>query len=242
MATGVSYAHTQPITCSSCGRGFEFAVWLIVDIAERPDLLARIRDGTIHVVVCSHCGAELGYANAPLLVYTPSPPAGRAGEGPPRWGRAEVGAFSSPPAQGTTAAQDREHAVGLVNLLREGLGDEWRDTWVAKGLPNVPRAMLPAVLSDDPEAALRKLAEGVQAELERLRREDRKPSPGWRRQLARRRSLGRRPLPPGRRPKEGSFPYHKKTPSGPICPPKPAKPSLPARPWPTCPRMRAPAP
>ena len=76
------------------------------------------------------------------------------------------------PAQRTSAEQDQEQAVGLVGLLRERLGLAWQDDWLARGLPNLPRAMLPAALSDDPGAALRELAAGVQAELERLRQED----------------------------------------------------------------------
>lgn len=94
MATGVSYAQTQPLVCPACGRRFDLAVWLIVDTAERPDLVARIRDGTIHAVVCPGCGAELGHADAPLLVYTPAPPTkqGRGGGSPSPLRRRPIGA------------------------------------------------------------------------------------------------------------------------------------------------------
>lgn len=61
-AAGVSYAQTHPLACPACGRGFDFALWLLVDTAERPDLVERIRAGTLHDIVCPHCGAEVGQA------------------------------------------------------------------------------------------------------------------------------------------------------------------------------------
>ena len=80
----ISYAQAQAITCPACGRGFDFAVWLIVDTAGRPDLLARIRAGTLHDITCPHCGAAVGQADAPLLLYSPSPFQGEGrGGGPP---------------------------------------------------------------------------------------------------------------------------------------------------------------
>lgn len=187
MSAGVSYAQSVALTCSSCGRGFDFAIWLIVDTAERPDLLDRIRNETLHAIVCPHCQAELGHADAPLLIYTPSPRAGRAGEGPsapragrdgvgdlppPSWGRAGVGGLLFSPAQHTTAEQDREHAAGLLDLLRTRLGDAWQGDWPPQNLAVVPQALLPVALADDPVAALRRMLPEVQAALERLRREN----------------------------------------------------------------------
>jgi len=79
---GVSYAQTTPVTCPACGHRFDFAVWLIVDTAGWPDLLDRIRGGTLHDVTCPACGHALGRADAPLLLYSPSPLSG----GGPGWG------------------------------------------------------------------------------------------------------------------------------------------------------------
>ncbi len=164
----VSYAETAPVTCPACGHGFEFDVWLIVDAAGRPDLLARIREGTLHDVTCPACGQEIGRADAPLLLFlrpSPATSGGGAGGG----GRPPL-LFS--PAERTSSEQDRQQAMELVRLLRQRLGDAWQDAWLAEGLPNVPRALLPAALSDDPEAELRRMAEQAAAELERLRQED----------------------------------------------------------------------
>ncbi len=161
----IFYAQTTPVTCPACGHGFDFAVWLIVDAAERPDLVQRIRAGALHDVTCPRCAAAIGGVDAPLLVYTPAA-GGRGDPVPPR------PAIIFSPSQGTTVEQDQQQAAGLVGLLRERLGGAWQDDWLAQGLPNLPREILPTALSDDPGAALREMAEGVQAELERLRQED----------------------------------------------------------------------
>ena len=50
-----SYAETLTLTCAACGRDFEAKFWLIVDMAEQPDLqvqghiglLAAFHDGII---------------------------------------------------------------------------------------------------------------------------------------------------------------------------------------------------
>ena len=84
-----SFFQTASLTCPQCGRAFSAEVWLIVDTVERPDLLARIRDGTLHTFPCPGCGHE-EQVDAPLLLYTP----------PPRRGRAGVGVSSSPRRNG----------------------------------------------------------------------------------------------------------------------------------------------
>ena len=170
-----SFAQETEQTCSQCGQTFSADVWLIVDVAERPDLLERIRKGTLHDLPCPHCG-HWGAVDAPLLVLRP-------GQEPPLL-------FS--PAQGTTTEQDREQDAGLVGALRERLGDAWQDEWVRQGLPGVPHPMLPVALSDDPEVTLRQAAEQARQELERLQEED----PEAYRQLekAARQALGATPL------------------------------------------------
>ncbi|MBO9392267.1 CpXC domain-containing protein, partial [Caldilinea sp.] len=136
-----SFSQVAELTCSRCHRTFAAEVWLIVDAAGRPDLLARIRAGTLHTFTCPGCGHE-EQVDAPLLLYTPSPSQAEGrGEGPERaHGRPPL-LFS--PAQGTTAEQDQEHAAGLVGLLQERMGPAWRDEWLAQGLPGVPRPLLP---------------------------------------------------------------------------------------------------
>ncbi len=147
---------SQPISlpCPRCGATLQAELYLIIDIAERPDLVEKIKDGTIHEIVCPNCG-PIGQADAPLLIY-------RAG--------GEVLLFS--PAQQTTDEQDQEHARALVARLRETLGPAWRNDWLARGLPGVPRPLLPLALSEDPQQALEQLQQQAAQALERLRHEN----------------------------------------------------------------------
>ena len=150
-----SRAEESEITCPECGDSFIAQVWLIIDTAGRPDLVERIRAGTLHDHHCPHCGHQ-GSIDAPLLLYRP-------GEQP---------RLMLSPARGTTTEQDREQAAGLLGTVRASLGDEWNVAWVADGLPAVPRDLLPGVLSDDPESALHELGERIGRHTERLRDED----------------------------------------------------------------------
>jgi hypothetical protein len=150
----VSFSQHTDVTCPTCGTKFTAEVWLIVDVGGRPDLLERMRARTLHDITCPNGHSHT--VDAPLLVYRP-------GKDPPVL-------FS--PARRTTEEQDREQAGGLVGMVRERLGDAWRDEWVAQGLRGAPRDLLPAALSDDPEAAMRELAERARAEMERLRQDD----------------------------------------------------------------------
>ena len=131
-----SHAEAAALPCRACGKMFECEVWIIVATAERPDLLARMRAGTLHELTCPHCG-RADTLNAPLLVYRP-------GAEPPLL-------FS--PARGGSREQDEEQAMALLGMFREGLGGEWRDEWLAQGLAGVAREALPALLDDDPTTA-----------------------------------------------------------------------------------------
>ena len=141
-----SYAESPTLTCPSCQRVFDAEVYLIVDLAARPDLADRLRAETLHTFACPHCGHEVEL-DAPVLVYAASPLPLGEGSG--------VRVLFSP-AQNTTTSQDREHAGSLLAHLRESLGDAWQDEWLAGGLPGIPRALLPMMLIGDSlnEAAL----------------------------------------------------------------------------------------
>ncbi|MBE7533681.1 MAG: tetratricopeptide repeat protein [Ardenticatenaceae bacterium] len=149
-----SLSQTASLTCPQCEQPFDAAIWLMVDASEHPDLLPRLRAGTLHDTPCPHCGHE-GEVDAPVLLYRP-------GETPPLL-------FS--PAQQTSQEQDQAQAVGLLRVLHEALGDAWQDGWLEE-MPVVPRPLLPAALSDDPETALQQMAAQVEQELERLRQEN----------------------------------------------------------------------
>lgn len=171
----VSRADQVALTCSQCGSEFTAQVWLIVDGAAQPDLLARARDGTLDDAPCPQCG-HVNQADAPLLLFRP-------GAEPPIL-------FS--PAQQTDRAQDEEHARELVAQLRHGLGDAWQDAWLAEGLPGVERAMLPVALSDDPEGALREMQAQAAAALEEMRQND--PEAFAQMEAEMRRALAQQPL------------------------------------------------
>jgi hypothetical protein len=121
------------LRCRACGEVVEGEVWIIIDVAERPDLLARLRAGTLHEMTCPGCG-HMATVNAPLLVYRP--------EMEP--------ALLFSPARGGNLAQDEEQATALVGMFRENVGGEWRDEWLVRGLTGAAREALPLLLGDDP--------------------------------------------------------------------------------------------
>lgn len=117
-----SFATTANLTCDHCGQPFTTDLWLIADAVERPDLLARIRAGTLHAVPCPHCHAT-NQSDAPLLAYRPE-------QEPtlifvPRWGSDE--------------ATQRQDAQQLIAILKANLGATWQKHWLdeADTLPPV---------------------------------------------------------------------------------------------------------
>ncbi|MEJ5241402.1 MAG: CpXC domain-containing protein, partial [Anaerolineales bacterium] len=164
-----SYARPTDLPCPQCGHTFHAELWLILDAAERPDLLDRLRRGELHTLTCPHCG-HTAEADVPLLLFFPKEPLRLVDPQTGARGPEVKILFSL--ARRATPQQNQQHAQALLAHLRQILGDAWQDEWVAQGIPGVPREMLPALLSPDPQAALRELAERQQRELERLRRED----------------------------------------------------------------------
>lgn len=64
----ISYAEAVPLTCPRCGTAFTNDTPIIVDGGERPDLVARILDDTLHDTLCPNCG-QAGRVPAPLLYH-----------------------------------------------------------------------------------------------------------------------------------------------------------------------------
>ncbi len=157
-----SYAQPADLPCPNCHQTFHAELWLILDAAERPDLIERLRAGELHTLTCPHCG-HTAQADAPLLLFFPNSPL-PLGEGP------GVRLLFSP-ARRTTAEEDRQHARELLTRLRQSLGEAWQDEWV-EGMQVVPRELLLLILSDDPESVLRQMAEKAARALEQLRQED----------------------------------------------------------------------
>ena len=103
------------ITCPSCGSDFSALLWVIVDVAESPELVASIRDDSIHYVTCSRCGHGVGQADAPLLIY-------RLGYKPPIL-------FS--PCWTDTGDEGKESCLFLMTELEKSLGDSLKDSAIA---------------------------------------------------------------------------------------------------------------
>lgn len=64
----ISYAESVPLACPSCGTPFKTDTYIIVDGGERPDLVKRILDDTLHDTICPQCG-QPGRVAAPLLYH-----------------------------------------------------------------------------------------------------------------------------------------------------------------------------
>lgn len=107
----------QPVTlsCSRCQRPAAINVWLIVDTAERPDLVDCIRDGSLRVHRCDRCGHEKKL-DAPLLLHDPD--------------RRRV--FFIPPAAGSEKKARKMGAVLLRQLAEvfDGPPDYFNDVRV----------------------------------------------------------------------------------------------------------------
>lgn len=137
-----SLAQPADLNCPRCKRPFTGEIWLILDAAERPDLLERAAQGRLHVITCPHCGFE-GMLGASVLVYRP--------------GSEPVLAYS--PAHQIDEAQEQEQMYGLVSLLRQSLGADWRHEWLDEMLQVPPRA-LPTFLRQGASAAQQELDQG----------------------------------------------------------------------------------
>jgi hypothetical protein len=129
----ISYAQRDTQFCSACGKAFETEVWLLVDVDAREDLRERVIRDTIHDIACSHCGATVLSARAPLVVYQP-------GE--------KLIIFS--PAPFEEARRNQEQARQLLGMMQRRLGEQFRRC----ALVMVPRQRLGlAVVAGLPRAA-----------------------------------------------------------------------------------------
>jgi hypothetical protein len=64
----ISYAEPVPLSCPRCQTPFVNETYIIVDGVERPDLVARILDDTLHDARCPTCN-QTGRVPAPLLYH-----------------------------------------------------------------------------------------------------------------------------------------------------------------------------
>ena len=134
-----SFAQTTDLTCSQCGQSFQAEIWQVVDTNERPDLLIKIEQESIHYFSCPHCQNEMP-VDAPLLLY-------RLGDWPKI-------IFSPTPK--ASKEQKMQQANDLLGILRKGLAETWSNEWL-KNIATVPRPVLAIFLTEGSESAAARL-------------------------------------------------------------------------------------
>ena len=139
----LSVSQPASLTCPQCKTPFNVEVWLTVDAGERPDLAARCRDGSIHVVTCPN--GHSGMLGAPLLYHD----------------RAKQQLFLAYPP-GMPEAEIQSAGNQLVQKLRSQLlilpGSSYLDAPKA-----VPLELLSAAIDDKLEEAMAELQAQAEA-------------------------------------------------------------------------------
>ncbi len=170
-----SFAQPVELTCVGCQTAFNDEIWLIVDAAERPDLVERIADETLHLAQCPSCGMEHPL-DAPLLFHAAAD---------------ELLVFAS--AEQSTSENDQQIAQQLGRQLIASISVAERATYLTtaqlvRGVDGLRRilfgaeaiegdelsAALPALMRASSPAAVRAVAEahpvlGTVEALEHLR-------------------------------------------------------------------------
>src|SRR5271157_649290 len=131
----ISFAKITDLSCPQCGQIFQAEVWQIIDSGERPDLLRKVEQETIHTFSCRQCHHEQS-PDKPLLLY--------------RLGAWPKIIFS--PSQKASKEQKLQQANDLLSLLRDSLAETWSNEWL-KHVATVPRPVLSIFLREGPESA-----------------------------------------------------------------------------------------
>ena len=63
-----SYSAEIDYSCESCGKETTVQTWLIIDAAEKPDLIEQVKNETLHKLDCPGCGEPIPL-DPPLLLY-----------------------------------------------------------------------------------------------------------------------------------------------------------------------------
>jgi CHAT domain-containing protein len=129
----ISLSVIQRFNCPHCNEPLVCEIWLIVDTAERPDLLKRLRDGSLYSFTCPNC-QTVSQVAAPLLIYR----------------RGEIPALIFSPGQRSTNEQNRDDVIQLLNSLRQRLDNtQWHI--IRDEVPRlIPRSRLGEVLNAAP--------------------------------------------------------------------------------------------
>jgi hypothetical protein len=113
------------LKCVFCDESYEFDLWVIIDVQERPDLLERMMKEDLHEARCPRCGHPQRL-NADLLIYRPQ--------------QQPVLLFS--PCDQGSMEERRTRLFGLLNMLKKQLGETWQEDWLCDGVIGVARSHL----------------------------------------------------------------------------------------------------
>lgn len=140
-----SFAQSIDLQCVKCNQSFSADVWLIVDAAERPDLVAQIEDETLHLVYCPHCGTAHPL-DAPVLFHDAA---------------AQTLLFAS--QTHSTITQDQDVARQLGQQLISTIAVEERDLYLTTARTVVGLEGLRRALSGTEEPDSDELSEALRA-------------------------------------------------------------------------------
>ena len=128
-----SYAQTIELTCPETQQSFKFDLWLIIDCDERPDLIEKVIDKSIHVAPSPYADCAITLEDAPLLVFQP---------------QNEPPLFFSPSQQPPTTELMQQQASSLISRLKNNLADNWQEGWLDNSsLTNISRDSIQAALT-----------------------------------------------------------------------------------------------
>jgi CHAT domain-containing protein len=151
-----SFAQELELNCPKCKQHFSVELWLVVNIAERQDLVERIRAGQLHAFRCPTC-EFMGKVNLPLLIFRPN----------------LIPHVLFSPAQAISQEEKKKQADALIGELQDVAGAAWQDSWLENGqLPIVERDVLPIVVGENMSPDQQELVEQKTWGFEKLRTEN----------------------------------------------------------------------
>ena len=133
-----SHGESYSYHCATCGHDGKLPLWLVVDLGDRPDLAAAIRDGSIRRPPCEACGAQLPLSQA-LMVSRPDKP-------PPVL-------FYPDPGAPVTVEQQMEFFRMLLHRGQSSIPDE--------RVATLPLEVLSLAVDRDIDEDLRQLRDGT---------------------------------------------------------------------------------
>jgi hypothetical protein len=131
-----SLSEQLEVTCPTCGHKFGAEIWFIVDAGQRPGLVDRIRQQSLHSVTCPN--GHISTPDVPLLLYRPG----------------ETYPILFSPAEGASNHETNLHRQNLIRRLRDS---DPSLTEQDTSLVLVSRQLLPAVLTEGVDATFKRL-------------------------------------------------------------------------------------